>query len=42
MKEFIRECESIEEANAIDLEVFRFEGYSNTRDRFIFVRRRGK
>ena len=34
------ECKSAEEANQINLDEYRFERYSNTRDVYIFVKRR--
>jgi hypothetical protein len=39
--EFIKECKTVEEANGVDQTRFRFEKYSETRDVYIFVRRRG-
>lgn len=40
-KDFILECRTVEEANAVDQGLYRFERYSESRDRYIFVRRRG-
>lgn len=37
-----REIESVDEANKIDLEVWTFIKFSDTRNRYIFKRRRGK
>lgn len=34
------ECRTVEEANAVDLTEYRFERYSESRDRYLFVRRR--
>lgn len=36
------EVESVDEANRIDLNVYRFDRYSETKNRYIFVRRAGK
>lgn len=36
------EIESVEDANRVDMEVYRLERFSDTRNAFIFVRRRGK
>ncbi len=41
-KEFLLEAKTIEEANKVDTDIYRFECYSDSRDRYIFVRRRGK
>lgn len=35
------ECQSAEEANKVDLTVYRFERYSETKGVYIFVKRRG-
>ena len=35
------EVGSVEEANAVDLTKYRFERYSETKDVYIFIRRRG-
>ena len=40
--DFILELRTREEANRVDLDVYRFDGYSESRDCYIFVRRRGK
>jgi len=36
------EARSVEEANGVDLNLYRFERYSETRDVYIFVKRRAK
>lgn len=38
--DFIVECRTKEEANDVDLTVYRFHRYSETRDVYIFVLRR--
>lgn len=40
-KEFIKECKTVEEANGVDQTKYRFERYSDSRDCYIFIRRRG-
>lgn len=39
---FILEAKTKEEANRIDTEIYRFERFSESRDCYIFIRRRGK
>lgn len=39
--EFILECKTVAEANAVDQAKYRFERYSESRDCYIFIRRRG-
>ena len=34
------ECKSADEANDVNLDIYRFERYSETRDVYIFVKRR--
>jgi len=36
------ECETVEEANTVNLEIYRFERYSDTKGRYIFVVRQRK
>lgn len=36
------ECSSIDDCNKIDMDIFAFIDYSQTRDKFLFKRRRGK
>jgi len=36
------ERKTVEEANAVNQDVYRFERFSESRDCYIFVRRRGK
>ena len=36
------ECDSVAEANAVDLSLYRFECYSESRGVYIFIKRRGK
>ena len=40
-KNFI-ECFTVDEANQVDQDVFRFERFSETKGVYIFVRRRGR
>lgn len=41
MKELnFKEAKNVDEANAIDLDIYRFEAYSQTRDVYIFIKRR--
>jgi hypothetical protein len=42
IRDNFREVSSIEECNKIDMDVFAFIDYSQTRDKFLFKRRRGK
>jgi len=35
------EVKDLNEANEVNMEVFRFERFSESRDRYIFVKRRG-
>jgi len=35
------EAKTVEEANRIDLKVYRFEAFSETRGVYIFIKRRG-
>jgi len=37
-----REEKSVDAANLVDMSIYRFEGFSNSRDKYIFVKRRGK
>ena len=39
---FVIEARSEEEANSVNLEEYRFERYSETRDVYIFIKRGGK
>ena len=34
------ECKSVDEANEVNLDEYRFERYSDTKDVYIFVKRR--
>jgi len=35
------EASTVEEANAVDLTIYRFERYSETKGAYIFIKRRG-
>ena len=42
MKMNFLEIELLEDANNVNLEVYRFERFSETRNKYLFVKRRGK
>ena len=41
MEKNFMECKTAEEANKVDLSIYRFERYSETKGVYIFVKRRG-